>query len=329
MFASIHKFVFILALLAIAGSTAWAVDTAEIKPVPSAEEISGWIKNLDGDKFADREQAYNKLVEAGVPAIDAVAEAATSDSKEVSRRSIEILQRLMQTEDAATKEKAKAALSKLTESKNESVAGRAAQALKPPTPIGANAMPGRIVGGIRIAGGPGVRSVRVHNVNGRRTIEINENGKKTEIVDDPTQGIEISTTEKVDGKDKTEKITAKNLEELKKNHPEAAKVMEQFQGNNIGGMIQIQVQANGMPGGIPMAIPARAMLPGMLPPGVQPQQIAEPVADARKKLADVTEQLKKQAAENADQKAALEKSIEQLEAADKKLSEAEQKLGGK
>jgi hypothetical protein len=306
-----------------------AADTADIKPAPSAEEISGWIKDLDSNKFAERDQATNKLIEAGPAGIDEVTKAAESDSKEVSRRSIEILQRLMQSDDAAIKDKAKAALTKLTTSSIESVAGRASQALKPPTPVAPNGQPGRIIiGGMRIGGVPMNRTIKVQNVNGRRTIEINENGKKTEIVDDPTNGIEMQTTEKVDGKEKTEKITAKNLEELKKNHPEAAKVLEQFQGG-AGGAIQIQVHAGGMPGGVPIAIPmpARAMMPGFLPPGVQPQHVAEPIGDARKRLAETTEQLKKQAADNADLRAALEKSIEQLEAADKKLQEAEQKLG--
>jgi len=330
MFTSIRMFACSLALLALVSSAAVAVDTADIKPAPNAEEISGWVKDLDSNKFAERDQATNKLAEAGEAAIDAVTAAAESDSKEVSRRAIEILTRLMNSEEATTKEKAKAALKKLSDSKHESVAGRAAQALKPPSPAAPNVQPGRIaIGGIRFGGAPGMRSVRVNNVNGRRTIEINENGKKTEIVDDPEKGIEMSTTEKVDGKEKTEKISAKNLEELKKNHPEAAKVLEQFQGNNVGGMIQIQVQANGLPGGVPIAVPlpARAMLPGFLPPGVQPQQIAEPVADARKRLAEATEQLKKQATDNTDLRAALEKAIEQLEAADKKLQEAEEKLG--
>ena len=314
-------------LLAFSCSTTRAVDTAEIKPAPSAEEIAGWIKDLDSDKFAARDQASGKLADAGEAAIDAVTQAAISDSREVSTRAIEILRGLMQSGEKSTQGKAKAALEKLAAGQDDAAARRAAQALKPPTPAVPNAVPRRM--GIQIAGAPGARTIRVQNINGRRTIEINENGKKTEIIDDPQQGIDMSITEKVDGKEKTQKIAAKNLEELKKNHPEAAKVLEQFQGNNVaGGVIQIQVQANGFPGAPPMIVPGpRFLPPGFLPNGVQPQQVAEPVAETRKILAEATEQLKKQAAETAGQREALDKSIERIQSADKKLAEAEAKLG--
>jgi hypothetical protein len=62
----------------------------------------------------------------------------------------------------------------------------------------------------------------VKNVNGVKDIEAEEVGRKVKIHDDPDEGIEMSVTEKKDVKEVTKVYKAKNAEELKEKHPEAA-----------------------------------------------------------------------------------------------------------
>ena len=260
--------------------------TNDDKPAASGEDIARWIKELDSDKFATRDRASNRLADSGERAIDAVAAATASESREVATRSIETLKRLMQAPDKSTSEKAKAALEKLAQGENEAAARRAKQALQPTPPIpGPAANPfGQIQiggGGIPVQGnvqlgGAGNRIIKMQNINGRKTIEVNDNGKKIEIVEDPQQGIDMSITEKINGQDKTEKYAAKDADELKKKHPAAAKIYEQYKGGRIGGgMIAIQVQANGGPGAVPNLVPPR------FPPNVPAGPRASRRADRR------------------------------------------------
>lgn len=345
-----------LLFAACASNSAWAEDPADVKPAESnaadakpAIDIGQLIKDLDHDKFSVRDQATNKLADTGETAIDAVAEAALSDSREVATRSIDILKRLMQSQHTITKDKAKQALEKLAQATtNEATARRAAQALKPdpPIPVG-RPVPAinRIqIGGnlqlpnnVQIAVNGNNRVIKIQNVNGRRTIEVTENGRKVEIVDDPQQGIDMSITEKVDGNDKTEKYAAKDADELKKKHPEAAKIYEQYKAGGIpgGGIIAVQVQANGVPGQAPQIrrlapnfIPPPQFVPNALP-GAVPNvgQAAAPIADARKLLAEAAEALKSPGADDEAGRAARQKTLDQVQAADRKLAEAEEKLG--
>ena len=51
------------------------------------------------------------------------------------------------------------------------------------------------------------------NGNGNKSIEVNENGKKTHIEKDQN-GIEVKVTETVNGKEKTDTYKAKDEDEL-------------------------------------------------------------------------------------------------------------------
>jgi exonuclease VII small subunit len=73
-----------------------------------------------------------------------------------------------------------------------------------------------------------VRRVTMTNNNGVKQIEAEEGNRKVKIKDDPNNGIEMEVTETKDGKEATQKYQAKNAEELKKNHPEAHKIYEQY-----------------------------------------------------------------------------------------------------
>ncbi len=78
-----------------------------------AEDVARWIQELDADSFALREQATNKLREAGPAAVNALAQAIAGDSAEVSARASAILQRIADGSDEKTLDQVEAALQKL------------------------------------------------------------------------------------------------------------------------------------------------------------------------------------------------------------------------
>jgi hypothetical protein len=109
------------------------------------------------------------------------------------------------------------------------------------------------IGAVR--GLPGANRIHIRTANGDKEIEFEQGDKKTKIKA-PAQGnIEVEITEKVNGKETTRKIEAKDLDELKKKDEGAAKILEQF-GSNKGG-IQINARAAGgagAPAANPLAI---------------------------------------------------------------------------
>ena len=349
------------AIVGIVGfAQAWAEDQPAAKEVTkpatktaSPEDIGQWIKDLDSNSFTARQTASRKLAEAGKDAIDPLGKAATGDSLEVTRQAIDILRHHFQSGEAPLKDAAQAALKKLSESDNKSAASRASeiltQAATQNTPNNAQAGPfgpagvGRIIigggGAIQINGNGGFQKIQVQNNNGVKTIDVDDNGKKIKIEED-NNGIKVTTTEKVNGQDKTETTEAKDVDELKKKNPEAAKAYEKYgKGNGIGN-IQIQIQAQAVPGGpgIPIQIPGGAIpaipLNPAIPAQLVPIQIGngaasnqdelkkanESVEKALKSLDQALEQLKKNPADAAksieEAKQALDEAHAKLEAAD-------------
>ena len=124
------------------------------------------------------------------------------------------------------------------------------QKLQPAAP---RLVPGFPLGGqaqIQIFGAAGPRnSTRVTNNNGNRTIEIENGDEKIVIKDVNGKDIELKHTRPVDGKSKTDEFKADDLDDLKKKHPEAAKLYEKHAGaGNLipgGGAGGIQIQING------------------------------------------------------------------------------------
>jgi hypothetical protein len=294
----------------------------------SPEQIQQWVKELDADSFAARQAATRSLIAAGRPVIDAVAKAAEGESLEVTTRAMEVLTRLYQSEDAATRDAAKAALEKLTSSKNAVAARQAVKALEPPKAPepAANVplLPGLPPGFPNVPMIPGGRvSVKTTTVNGVKTVEVDENGKIIKILDDPNNGITVTVTEKVDGKDKTSTYAGKTAEELKKNHPQAHDLYEKYTKNPLGlGNIQlrigggIQLQPGQLPG-IPVPAP-RAARNGR----TQAQQKLE---QAQKQLELAAAELKK-AATNGASADDLKRLAGEIESASRQIGEAQKEL---
>ena len=327
---------FTVAISLLVVSAGLAADNDTAAPVPRASDnadIARWIKQLDSGQFSDRTKASQDLEAAGKRAIPALGEAALGDSREASLRAIDILRKLFQESDAATKEAARQALKKVADSDRPSAARRAKEVLEPkpkaPQPA-PNAMP--IFGGqiqIQVHAGGNGKTKKVRVQNGKKEIEVSENNRKIKITEDPAQGIEIEVTETKDGKDTTKKYSAKTEAELKKNHPEAHKLYEEHSKQQPG--IQIQgLQLNAGPA-IPLPaipVPAQAM-PGMAQPARPQRQIAAAQLRAARSMVESATKLLERAKQGADDADALDKSSKNLEDIAKKLAEEEARLSGK
>lgn len=119
---------------------------------------------------------------------------------------------------------------------------------------------GQLFGGI---GGLN-QTMEVSVVDGKRQVKVQNGDEKVEINDENGKDIVLKHTRPVDGKAKTDEYKAADLDDLKKKHPEAAKLYEKHGGANLGGVnlgaggggIQIQMRAAGV-GGAPLQFQPR------------------------------------------------------------------------
>lgn len=297
------------------------------------ETIQALIDKLDSKRFADRNEGTQKLTALGKAAVESLKEAAKSENSEVSTRSIQILQKHLDSTNESLKKAAKAALESLAEGEGE-VAQRAADALKPKieTPEPERRAPRNNIqlggGNIQIqvqAFGGGGRNMRMKTVNGVKEIDVEENGEKIKIVDDPNNGIKVEVTKKGEnGEDETKKYEAKNADELKQKHPEAHKLYEKY---NKANPIGIQIQGAPV---IPQQImPAQQGQIQIAPQRMRfdPKKASSELRNAQKEIRQLIEAAKRAGDDPEAQKKLLEKLTENLEETEKKLDEAMKSLG--
>jgi hypothetical protein len=223
-------------------------------PPVAAAEIDRLVAELDAPRFSDRQAASQKLAALGARATAALEKAARGESLEVTTRAIELLKKLLDASEASARTDARQALQRLAKGDRPKAARLADDALKAKEQEdAANTAQGfNRQFGIQIAGGMMGRQIRVQNNNGSREINIEEGNRKIKINDGNGQPIKIEVTTKANGKDSTEKYEAKNVDELKKKHPEGYKIYKDWenQGNPFGlrvvGPINI-VQAQAVP----------------------------------------------------------------------------------
>ena len=229
-----------------------------------ADEVSDLIRQLDAENFLEREKAAGRLESLGKKAVPGLEKSATEGALETAVRSIEILKKLMESEDNETAREAKSTLERLAESEHAATARRAKNALDPPKPepmLPARANPIRIPFGrplpAPVARANNVRKVQTRFNNGVKTVEVEDGDRKVKIEDDPNKGIRVEITEKKNGREVTKGFEAKTEDDLKKNHPEAHAEYEKY-GNGFG----LEVRAGGA---VPInpAVPARQRFNGM------------------------------------------------------------------
>lgn len=294
-------------------------------------DLPALIKQLDADEFSSRRDASAKLQQLGKAAIPALQQAALGDSREVTTRSLEILEKHFSGGDEEAKAAAKAALQQIADSKHMA-ARRAKDILNPPPPQpeqvarAIRLAPGAIQIQVQAAAGNGVVR-RMKIANGVKEIEVDENGQKVKILEDPQKGIEVESTEKVDGKEVTKKYAAKNIEELKKNHPDGYKLYEKHNQNQAGVRInglQLLPQAIPVPGqALPVPVPAPFQNGAQNREQILKRTAALQVGHAERMLqstAQLLKQLKADGVQDAGE------SLEKLEKIQEQLREAKAKL---
>jgi hypothetical protein len=228
----------LFALLFFASTVA---HSAEALPAADGTDASRLIEQLDAPGFAERQEASRKLSEAGKAVFPELEKAAESGSREVASRAVEVFKRHFEGGDDETKQAARGALERLAKSGNAPAAQQAISALNPQPlatipQINQNRINPALIPLIQQRGiqiqvgnlGPNVvRRTRISNNNGLKEIEIQDGDKVTKIRD-VAGGIEAETTEKVNGKETTRKVEAKNLDELKQKDADAARIYEQY-----------------------------------------------------------------------------------------------------
>ncbi|MCE9551787.1 MAG: hypothetical protein K8T91_00190 [Planctomycetes bacterium] len=241
-------------------------DRPAAKAVASPESTAELVKQLDADEFARREEASRQLSGLGAAAVPDLAKAAQGRSLEASARAFAILKKFATSEDGTLQGTAREALTRIAaqrepaeKSKDDALAAAAAKAAEilgqsqtpryadgrnvpppavfpqPQIPFGAQ--PRMIIRGHQVVG----NRISVKVVDGTREVDAEEtmpDGQKRSVkmVSDPKSGIRMEVTTTKDGKPLTEKYAAKDVESLKKDHPEAAKIYEQY--NGAGGVMQ-------------------------------------------------------------------------------------------
>lgn len=271
-------------------------------PIPDDVDIATLIEDVTGDDTDAQADAAAKLLKIGEPAVAPLAEAAEVDDQKVVTRCFDILGRLYASDDQKTVEAAEAALQKLSKSKIRIAAVRALTTLRLKKKLqerearlkaaGAGAAIPQLgpQANMQIQIGGGVQSLSTTiAANGTRTTHAKNGTEEVEITDTKGKSIEMRHTRQVDGQQKTTEYKADDLADLKKKHPEAAKLFEKYVvANNIviggggGGAIQIQIG-----GAAPPALPVPAFSPGALPPAkAAPRTIRSEQDDRRIEITD-------------------------------------------
>jgi len=209
----------------------------------AATEVDRLVAELDAPRFSERQAASEKLAALGAPALAALEKAAKEESLEVTTRAIELLKKLLDAPEASTQADARQALQRLAKGDRPNASRLAQDVLKvKEQEDGAKAQQAaqfanrQVFGPIQIAPGINAQRVGVQHNNGGREINIEEGDRKIKINDGKGQPIKIEITTKTNGKDSTEKYEAKDVDELKKKHPETYKFYKGWenQGNPLG-----------------------------------------------------------------------------------------------
>lgn len=284
-------------------------------PTATAKQIGDWVSQLTSRDFQVRRAASKQLVSAGQAAIEPVAKAADGGDLERTTRCIYVLRLLQASADKATKNGAEAALRRLSESKNTTVARRAQAALPKSDPKPGRAVLGRQFGAVRIGNATRV-SVRV--ANGQRTIEVTEPNRKLFITDANGKNIRVKITTMVKGKAETREVKAETVEALKKADPEAYKLYQQHAVKN-GLRIRVGAFPPGFPNGRPRALPLKPGRRARPLPRLSPWH--KQVETAQEKLNEAVARLQKLAEQPQAKAEDLRGVLKQLVEAQKTLSE--------
>jgi|GEM_PF-3451777 len=192
---------------------------ADRTDVPGEPDPAAMTERLRADSFADRQEATLALRRAGLRGIAALIDAAKGEDADARQRALDVLEQHLREGDPNLQTRAKQALEQLAQ--GDGPAGRAARrVLNPPAAPAQD--PRRRMAGIQIlrAAQARIQLPRAPVPVGARSISISisENGRSIRIQKKDDE-IRIEITETRDGQKVVEKFEAKNVDELKADHP--------------------------------------------------------------------------------------------------------------
>jgi hypothetical protein len=112
---------------AVVGSTRCLGDDP---PEPAPQQVQQWVADLDDAQFAVRQAATRKLREIGLVAVQPLAAAADGRQSEVTRRAVDVLDSLCESDDIDVAAAARDALERLVHSTHRLPAHRASVVLR-------------------------------------------------------------------------------------------------------------------------------------------------------------------------------------------------------
>jgi hypothetical protein len=116
-------------LTAVAASTL-CVESEPLLAQQDAEGVQQWVAQLDSGQFATRQQASRRLRDAGLAAIKPLVAAADGRQSEVTRRAVDVLDSLCESDDGEVAQAARDALERLARSSHRLPAYRASVVLR-------------------------------------------------------------------------------------------------------------------------------------------------------------------------------------------------------
>jgi hypothetical protein len=167
--------------------------------------------------------------------------------------------------------------------------------------------------------------IQTRVVNGNREISVIDGEKRIRITDSQGKDITVKVSEQVDGEEKTSEYKAKDLDELKEKHPEAAKLYEQY-ANRANNPLRERVRGlpprirfgQVLPEGDARPVPGRPA-PADARPGANRPQIEA----AHKRLQRAAEDLRKLAGRGDLDADELRRLADELDAAARALQRAQ------
>jgi hypothetical protein len=240
--------------LALAGNK----DLAEASLPMSPDRIAALIDELDDAEFATRQGASEQLEAAGSGAITELEATAAAGSRESMTRALAILKKHFQTGEADVKDAARGALARLAEHRDPSAAQRARDILNPPRPVVATSRFGAPMFAPPVFVPPvgininNFRRVTVSDINGRKSVEIEERERRIRIEAPPAGNIEVEVTDKQNPAAAVRRFVAKDAAEMAKIDPEMGRLYDQHLGprEQIGGGVPPIRAGNGQRGNI-------------------------------------------------------------------------------
>jgi hypothetical protein len=223
---------------------------------PSAEQIAALIEQLERPGFAERQAASQQLEDAGTAALLPLEATAAAGSREASGRALDIFKRHFQSGADELRLAVREALERLAQSADASTAQKARNILSPPKEPSVTSQLGVRPGGmpppINNFGGFGgrgfgggingnfgggwapnamaIRRISMSDINGRKVLEIDERERRVKIETTPGGAIEVEVTDKQNGGNRTRTFEAKDVDELKQREPELGRLYDQYHG---------------------------------------------------------------------------------------------------